>query len=491
MVLHGYYHRESDPAYVILAISLSCRYNKRDTDALIAFNIQSTSTIPTPTTITIHHPTMDDANEYEGAFLPDDYEEALYNDEDDPNIPVVIVDNTEQGGEHVVKLSFPGLIKFHRRNPEIKARFIDVVQKFVINNTEIAARASMILHYIVMDCVRTNRELPAEFCSRRFISQVINFTLRPPLLSDDAIHAAYGDDDFVPPFPNLTGRPWLFGYLETMIHGNIESSTILKWKAVINDSISAYASIHLRQASKQVLYRTAKEIRRQIFTPAKARPNTAPNLDDIADELVTFHRRGFQVREGVPLNEIYIKNTKGSYRHYILHFGYCLRRQEDQEANFNAPRQPHEHIHLTKKLPLPFVNVGKRNSIHIDKKGLYFILSEYRRSDVNFEANHLNHPFLPTQYNSFNQLHYCRWMKYLFRISKIVDGSKIFKQAGVGLTTNAVSASVHFIPNVTEDEELLLSIGNLSLAPREVADDKSSVDDSADVTYIPAFDGKV
>jgi hypothetical protein len=82
-------------------------------------------------------------------------------------------------------------------------------------------------------------------------------------------------------------------------------------------------------------------------------------------------------------------------------------------------------------------------------------------------------------------------MKYLFRISKIVDGSKIFKQAGVGLTTNAVSASVHFIPNVTEDEELLLSIGNLSLAPREVADDKSSVDDSADVTYIPAFDGKV
>jgi hypothetical protein len=61
MVLHGYYHRESDPAYVILAISLSCRYNKRDTDALIAFNIQSTSTIPTPSTITINHPTMTDA----------------------------------------------------------------------------------------------------------------------------------------------------------------------------------------------------------------------------------------------------------------------------------------------------------------------------------------------------------------------------------------------------------------------------------------------
>jgi hypothetical protein len=243
------------------------------------------------------------------------------------------------------------------------------------------------------------------------------------------------------------------------------------------------------EASKQVISRTTKEICRQTFTPAKARPNTAPNLDDIADELVTFHRQGFQMREGVPLNDvIYIKNTKGSYRHHILHFGYCLRRKEDQEANFNAPHQPREHIHLTKNLPLPFVNVGKRNSIHIYKKGLYFILSEHHRSDVNFKANH---PFLPTQYNSFNQLHYCRWMKYLFCISKFVDGSKIFKQAGIGLTTNAVSASVHFVSNVTEDEELLLSIGNLSLAPREVADEKSSVDDSADVTYNPAFHGKM
>jgi len=112
---------------------------------------QSTSTTSSTTTITIIHPTMTDADEYEGSFLPDDYEEALYNDDDDdPDKPVVIEDNYEQGGERVVKLSFPGLIKFHHRNPEIKARFLDVVQKFVINNTEIAARASMILHYIVM-----------------------------------------------------------------------------------------------------------------------------------------------------------------------------------------------------------------------------------------------------------------------------------------------------------------------------------------------------
>jgi hypothetical protein len=34
---------------------------------------------------------MTDADEYEGSFLPDDYEEALYNDDDDdPDKPVVI-----------------------------------------------------------------------------------------------------------------------------------------------------------------------------------------------------------------------------------------------------------------------------------------------------------------------------------------------------------------------------------------------------------------
>ena len=38
----------------------------------------------------------------------DEYEEALYTDDEaDLNIPIVIEDNTERGGERVVKQSFP------------------------------------------------------------------------------------------------------------------------------------------------------------------------------------------------------------------------------------------------------------------------------------------------------------------------------------------------------------------------------------------------
>jgi hypothetical protein len=105
-----------------------------------------------------------------------------------------------------------------------------------------------------MYCVESNRDLPANFCSRAFISRVVNYTkpLHHILVNDDhpddvltnEIVAALGDP-FEPPY-NLTGRAWLLGYLETTIHGNIESSTILKWKSVINDSINAYAIIHLR-----------------------------------------------------------------------------------------------------------------------------------------------------------------------------------------------------------------------------------------------------
>ena len=117
---------------------------------------------------------MADADKYEEASLADDFEEASYYGDAD----VVVKDSTEPDGrEHVIKLCFSSLIKFHCRNPTIKAHFIDKVQKFVINNTEIASHAaSMILHYIVMYCVETNRDLPAKFCSRTFISRVVNYT---------------------------------------------------------------------------------------------------------------------------------------------------------------------------------------------------------------------------------------------------------------------------------------------------------------------------
>ena len=155
--------------------------------------MSSTSTTPSAITI-ILRPTMADAAQYDEPSLADDFEEGFYDGNDDDSC-IVVEDGTKaDDGERVIKLSFSSLIRFHRRNPTIKAHFIDIVQKFVINNTEIAVRASMLLHYIVMDCIRTNSELPEDFCSRRFIGQVINFTKQPPLLSDEAI-AAYCSSD--------------------------------------------------------------------------------------------------------------------------------------------------------------------------------------------------------------------------------------------------------------------------------------------------------
>ena len=98
---------------------------------------------------------MADTDEYEEASSADDFKEASYYGDDD----VIVEDSTESDDrERVIKLCFSSLIKFHRQNPTIKAHFIDIVQRFAINNTEIAVRASMLLHYIVMDCVETHQK---------------------------------------------------------------------------------------------------------------------------------------------------------------------------------------------------------------------------------------------------------------------------------------------------------------------------------------------
>ena len=109
---------------------------------------------------------------------------------------------------------------------------------------------------------------------------------------------------------------------------------MLKWKAVINDSIDTYATIHLRRASRQATDRIKKEIHRQFFSPASNPPNKGGNLG-------------------------------------------------------------------------------------------------------------ANHPPIPRGHNAFNRGLYCEWIKYLFYIEKIIDGTKMFKFSGIGITTNAVSASIH------------------------------------------------
>ncbi len=130
----------------------------------------------------------------------------------------------------------------------------------------------------------------------------------------------------------MDGRPWLLGYLARIYRGNVLSSTKAKRRAFINDSVDAYGTIHLCDYRKQEQYWIKKEISRQIFTPGSGLdpPNNAPNMANhpSAIDLVNFHCRGFCLIANQVLNHYYINYNQGNFNNYILHFGFCLQRQE-------------------------------------------------------------------------------------------------------------------------------------------------------------------
>ena len=68
-------------------------------------------------------------------------------------------------------------------------------------------------------------------------------------------------------------------------------------------------------------------------------------------------------------------------------------------------------------------------------------------------------------------------MHYIFRVEEILE-SKPFKERGVGITTNSMCASVHFIVRgkPDDDEAMLQSVQALSLTPH----DDDDVDDEDD-----------
>ena len=105
------------------------------------------------------------------------------------------------------------------------------------------------------------------------------------------------------------------------------------------------------------------------------------------------------------------------------------------------------HIGLKKRLPLPFYQTQQRKSVYIDKRGLYYILSEYRKA-VRSVNPQFQFPENATQFagneKKFNAKMFAKWMHFLFRIDKVVDGRKIIKADGVVMVTNAVCASVFF-----------------------------------------------
>lgn len=110
---------------------------------------------------------------------------------------------------------------------------------------------------------------------------------------------------------------------------------------------------------------------------------------------------------------------------------------------------------------------------------MFWILKEFGKAGG--QLHHPDAPNMPTQYNSFSAADYHRWMHYIFCINQIL-GSKPFKSNGVGITTNAVSASVHFVVPQQDDpdDELSMtdSIWQLALNDPQDADEQCDENDN-------------
>ena len=88
--------------------------------------------------------------------------------------------------------------------------------------------------------------------------------------------------------------------------------------------------------------------------------------------------------------------------------------------------------------------------MQIDKKGMYWILKEFVKSGGNLHGGEA--PTWSSQCNKFTAVNYRQWMHYFFHVEQLLE-SKPFKERGVGITTNAVCASVHFIVRDEPDDE--------------------------------------
>lgn len=390
--------------------------------------------------------------------------------EDDTEQSVVKKESVENDdGERVVKLSLGKLIKSSEHID--KPLLIGVIEQYVLRNSELFTRLGIIMHLIIMRCVEENRSLPPKFCDDEFIAQAANWAGWRNQLHPLIVWAVgqYGPL-LLPDVP--VGKSWLLGYIVTMFRGNTITSIKGKWSALIKDSINGFARVVLQEdttLSDQQIDRIKREIHRQILSPASQRPDTAPLLQPNALELVRFHRQGFRCVGENPLTKFYIATNKGHYHHFVLHFGHCLRRQEDMENEWNANHLPTDRIGLTKRTPLPFYNSGTRKSVQIDQKGLYYILRSYVQAGG--DLIHNGAPWFPNGYNSF-QPYYQQWVRYIFDIDAVIDGRKRFKLDKVGITTSGVRASVHYrnmprrnVPNNPDhdNESLAQSIAYLSL----------------------------
>ncbi len=307
---------------------------------------------------------------------------------------------------------------------------IDVIEEMAIKNLQLAVRGSIILSHMVMMCVAENFPIPDNFMNQQFLAHALNWNFAktpealqkivdPTLRDAVAGHFVYHDNDpnqvdpttrFVIPSGDndLLGNAWLIDYLVTTFTTNIRVAITSKWKAFINDNIVTFKMINGLNKYSNI----PKEMKRLIFNPTKPPMSGAPHLLSCeAWELIEFHRRGFGVFDtDESLDDSYFKD-ENLYPWHVFHFGKCLEQQCELE---NQHKQS-----FPKRMPLPMCNIGQRNSIHIDKKGLYCILQEMQKHYLalglfppNLSEARFNN--LVSQQRQFTHGMYHDWITHLF-----------------------------------------------------------------------------
>ena len=109
-------------------------------------------------------------------------------------------------------------------------------------------------------------------------------------------------------------------------------------------------------------------------------------------------------------------------------------------------------------MPLPMCNIGQLNSIHIDKKGLYWILWEMKKRYLAlgwFPPYLLEACFnnLVPQQQQFTHNMYYDWITHLFQIQDVICGGKYFSKTGVGVSMDGGQVSVHFTKGIVNNPD--------------------------------------
>ena len=350
---------------------------------------------------------------------------------------------SDERSEFVVKESASRLC----RNDRI---LIDTIQNSTLQKSMMGVFGSIHMVFMVAQCINAGLSVPSNFLNQKFLYEMFNWDWDADRASFAAVRDAKNGIDQRHRFHqvnDMRGKGWMRGYLVKMYAANVKACLPKKVTRAIKTTIYSQTSVTHQGQSRRFRQRVMKETRRRIFNPSRPAAADAPVLDQALLDLVDFHRVGLHLQGQDTLYEDHLKR-ESLLHHFVTHLGQCLHRQCQLETAHS--------ITVKKTLPLPMFGIGNRNSIELDKRGLYYILKDYQGAGGH--TNRPNLPALPTAEKRMTSAMYFAWMKEMFNIDDVIKGSKVFASDGVGVTLDGVNASVHFIKldpngNVQSDDD--------------------------------------